>query len=331
MFANNQSNPFGYYQITMEQLSKLSPVLALAVDPSSNGVVLAESDPGDAYQLWQINLGLDTFTLVNVATGQCAEASGGDGGPVFPNNLSSPPNNRQRWTKGGSGWVALRPDADDGQNMTAESRGPWTAGTKIITQGWDDTENQHWYVTPVLFGAQQSPVDLRDAVQATVALELHWQPGTKKVDSHNEKMTLTNCGYLMLDSVEYTLKQAHIHKPCEHTVPGQNYAGEIHLVHASDVGDLAVVAIFVNASTEKAAWFEQLTSSDDHFDPNVLLPADRSFYRYKGSLTTPPYSENVIWSVLKTPISASTVQLGLTPENARQTQDLNRRYILSGT
>lgn len=40
-----------------------------------------------------------------------------------------------------------------------------------------------------------------------------------------------------------------------------------------------------------------------------LLPADRGYYSFKGSLTTPPCSEGVKWMVLKTPTEVSREQI----------------------
>ena len=61
-------------------------------------------------------------------------------------------------------------------------------------------------------------------------------------------------------------------------------------------------------------------------------PASGSAFRYEGSLTTPPCSETVHWTVMATPVTASPSQLAafgaLFPHNARPVQPLNRRYVL---
>ncbi len=48
------------------------------------------------------------------------------------------------------------------------------------------------------------------------------------------------------------------------------------------------------------------------FKPYVLLPSgSNEFYRYEGSLTTPPCTQNVMWTVLKKPLTVSRAQVGL--------------------
>lgn len=46
------------------------------------------------------------------------------------------------------------------------------------------------------------------------------------------------------------------------------------------------------------------------FNPTDFLPSDRSsFYRYPGSLTTPPCSEIVTWTILKSKLPISSDQV----------------------
>ena len=72
--------------------------------------------------------------------------------------------------------------------------------------------------------------------------------------------------------------------------------------------------------------------SASKIDPAALLPVDTGFFRYAGSLTTPPCSEGITWTVLKSPIEASADQIKrfaqLFPMNARPLQNPNRRFLL---
>ena len=44
-------------------------------------------------------------------------------------------------------------------------------------------------------------------------------------------------------------------------------------------------------------------------DPGTLLPSDRSLFRYMGSLTTPPCTQGIVWTLLRQPIEASPDQI----------------------
>jgi carbonic anhydrase len=62
-----------------------------------------------------------------------------------------------------------------------------------------------------------------------------------------------------------------------------------------------------------------------------LLPKDRGYYHFMGSLTTPPCSEGVKWFVLKKPVEASSTQVAafskLFGSNARPVQPLHARVV----
>ena len=69
-----------------------------------------------------------------------------------------------------------------------------------------------------------------------------------------------------------------------------------------------------------------------YINPNTLLPARRGYYRYPGSLTTPPCSETVEWLLLTDPVQVADADVAsfakLYPLNARPVQKDNRRYVL---
>ncbi len=72
--------------------------------------------------------------------------------------------------------------------------------------------------------------------------------------------------------------------------------------------------------------------ADKKIDPHALLPSERGYYRYEGSLTTPPCSETVTWLLLREPIGVAKADIDgfakLFPMNARPLQDPNRRFVL---
>ena len=123
---------------------------------------------------------------------------------------------------------------------------------------------------------------------------------------------------------------------------GKSFAAELHVVHKSADGNLAVVGLLLQDGAENAAlapFIDNLPAEKaDAKDAGVkinatdFLPAVQTTFRYSGSLTTPPCSEGVNWLVMTTPIELSSAQLGaheaLFEANNRPVQDLNDRSLV---
>jgi carbonic anhydrase len=118
---------------------------------------------------------------------------------------------------------------------------------------------------------------------------------------------------------------------------------EGHLVHADKDGNLAVVAVMFEDGASNpllASLWETMPAKAGEkrslpagVNAAALLPAERSYYRFEGSLTTPPCSEGVRWLVLKSPVSASRAQVqrfaaALPGPNNRPVQPLDARVVL---
>ena len=114
-----------------------------------------------------------------------------------------------------------------------------------------------------------------------------------------------------------------------------------HLVHKDIDGRLAVVAVLLDRGSAQplvpAVWNNLPWEKGDEvaarlpMDLSDLLPTDRSYYTYMGSLTTPPCSEGVLWMVMKNPVPVSAEQIAifarLYPMNARPIQSASGRLI----
>jgi carbonic anhydrase len=141
---------------------------------------------------------------------------------------------------------------------------------------------------------------------------------------------------------DYTLLQIHFHTPSEHVTNGKPAPMEAHFVHKAADGALAVLGVFYVEGAENTALkavFDNLPGDPMeaaikgvHINPADILPANSGFYRYMGSLTTPPCSEGVNWFVLKKPTTASKEQIAAMAKaighNARPVQPLNNRLLM---
>ena len=140
----------------------------------------------------------------------------------------------------------------------------------------------------------------------------------------------------------YELLQFHFHHPSEHLISGKPFDLECHFVHKSSTDDLAVVGVFVKPGAKNAVLqtiFDAMPmtagpemNAGGLVDPTALLPKSGGYVRYMGSLTTPPCSEGLTWTVFKQPIEASHDQIrkfaSLFPSNARPVQLRNRRFVV---
>lgn len=192
---------------------------------------------------------------------------------------------------------------------------------------------------------QQSPIDISGGVKAALpkmTITQGYLTGT--FESKDNSLQLTaglDVPALEIDDKPYNLVQFHFHGSSEHAIDGVKSPMEIQYVYQHESGDLAVIAIMVEEGAENpelAKLFASLPAGTDsadvrNIDMSALMPDDmNSYFRYQGSLATPPCSENVSWTVMKNPINASKSQIdtfaGFFPNNARPLQSLNRRYIL---
>jgi len=196
-------------------------------------------------------------------------------------------------------------------------------------------------------GRRQSPVDIvrsKAVPQQAAPLAPSYQPTTLEIlnNGHTLEDEYHGGGTLPLDGRPYHLAQFHFHSPSEHTLDGQHAPMEVHLVHEDEAGRLAVIGILIQEGREHpelAKMWPHLPATPGRseavegvlIDATRLLPASLASYRYSGSLTTPPCSEDVSWFVLEQPIEASAGQIAafrkLVSGNNRPTQPLNGRPI----
>jgi carbonic anhydrase len=135
----------------------------------------------------------------------------------------------------------------------------------------------------------------------------------------------------------------HFHAPSENQIMGKSYPLEAHFVHADPNGNLAVLAVMYEEGYENNAiaklWSQmpkrkgKPTTLNSKVLAGELIPRQKEYYRFSGSLTTPPCSEGVIWVVMKTPMTASERQIDafkkvMKHDNNRPVQPLNGRMVI---
>ncbi len=218
----------------------------------------------------------------------------------------------------------------------------WSYEGATGPEHWGDLKPEY---APCKIGTSQSPIDIAGAVKADLpALQFAYRPGPLALvnNGHTIQINVPPGSFVTVGGKRYQLVQLHFHHPSEETVGGKGFAMVAHLVHKDTEGKLAVVAVLLTPgranATIESAWghlpahegIEQAFPGVT-VDPSGLLPAERGYYTFAGSLTTPPCTEGVTWIVLKTATELSQAQVDafarLFPHNARPTQPLNGRAV----
>jgi carbonic anhydrase len=196
-------------------------------------------------------------------------------------------------------------------------------------------------------GQRQSPIDIRDGIPLELQpIEFAYVPtGFSVIDNgHTVQVNLPQGNSISVQGRRFELLQFHFHRPSEERINGRQFDMVVHLVHKDLDGRLAVVAVMLDRGSAhpliQAVWnalpLEKGVAepAPTPLDLNHLLPKDRRYYTYMGSLTTPPCSEGVLWMVMKEPVQLSPQQIGifarLYPMNARPIQKTAGRMIKEG-
>ncbi|MBQ0931842.1 carbonic anhydrase family protein [Ideonella sp. 4Y16] len=196
-------------------------------------------------------------------------------------------------------------------------------------------------------GQRQSPIDIRDGIPLELQpIEFAYIPtGFSVIDNgHTVQVNVPQGNAISVQGKRFELLQFHFHRPSEERINGRQFDMVVHLVHKDLDGRLAVVAVMLDRGSAhpliQAVWnalpLEKGVAepAPTTLDLNQLLPKDRRYYTYMGSLTTPPCSEGVLWMVMKEPVQLSPQQIGifarLYPMNARPIQKTAGRMIKEG-
>jgi len=194
-------------------------------------------------------------------------------------------------------------------------------------------------------GQSQSPINITgEKDMGLKPIEFYYGKSTdSKVvnNGHTIQVNYAPGSYAVISGKKYDLLQFHFHSPSEHQVHGKHADLVVHLVHKSpDDGQLAVVGVLFDKDGEneflKPIWRSMPAVKGDStvagtIDVNTVLPTDKGYFNYSGSLTTPPCSEGVNWNVLTTNVSVSDAQVAaftsIFANSVRPIQPLNDRVI----
>ncbi|ESQ29070.1 hypothetical protein EUTSA_v10023909mg [Eutrema salsugineum] len=235
----------------------------------------------------------------------------------------------------------LKNEVDDETRFTYEQnpdKGP---------EGWSNV-NPHWKVCST--GKFQSPIDLtnqRVSLLHDQAWKIEYKPAPAVILNRGHDIMVSwkgDAGKITIRDTEFKLVQCHWHSPSEHTINGTRYDMELHMVHTSAQGKTAVIGVlyrlgepneFLTKLLNGIKTVEKEEKNLGIVDPRTIRVENEKFYRYIGSLTVPPCTEGVIWTVVERVNTISKEQIAALRNavddgyetNSRPVQDLHGRLV----
>ncbi|XP_010269790.1 PREDICTED: alpha carbonic anhydrase 4-like [Nelumbo nucifera] len=222
-------------------------------------------------------------------------------------------------------------------------------GSERGPEHWGDIQSD-WKICKK--GEMQSPIDLlHERVQVFSGLgrlKRDYQPAPAAAKNRGHDIMIEwkgDAGKININGINYSLKQCHWHSPSEHTFNGSRYKLELHMVHINSCGGIAVIGITYKYGRHDH-FLDKIIASigsvgSEEKDLGIINPGDikfgsRKYYRYMGSLTVPPCTEGVIWTIEKKVRTVSREQVRALrdavddgyEENARPIQQKNGRTVL---
>ncbi|MFV2061504.1 MAG: carbonic anhydrase, partial [Gammaproteobacteria bacterium] len=186
-------------------------------------------------------------------------------------------------------------------NIIANEAAHWGYNDKMGPSQWAKIDKHNFMCSK---GKNQSPINITQADSATLErIKFNYSSSLKNIvnNGHTVQVNINSGSDISINNSNYELKQFHFHTPSENTIDGKSYPLEAHFVHQNKTGELAVIAIMFETTGENktiSSLWKALKDSQAKSDkvslPDTalsLLPKDKAYYRFNGSLTTPPCSE----------------------------------------
>ena len=248
--------------------------------------------------------------------------------------------------------------------LYAEENSSWGYSEQTGSENWATLSADNFACT----GKNQSPINLTGFIEADLSpIEIDYMKGGYEIvnNGHTIQVNVKEGSSIKLDGHMFNLLQVHFHAPSENNINGKSYPLEAHLVHSDTQGNLAVIAVMfeqgipdkglevktdkygsrqVVAAASPNKWLRNIWSAmplhagetqnlSDMVNVADILPKHQDYYRFNGSLTTPPCSEGVRWIVMKDSIIVQKQQIDafkdiLHEPNNRPLQPVNARVIL---
>ncbi len=219
----------------------------------------------------------------------------------------------------------------------------WSYRGETGPEVWADLAPE-WFLARE--GKRQSPIDIEQARLTGALFPILPEYEPSGINLRNTGQTIRQVYFpgskLSVGNQQFELKSFDFHSPSEHTLQGQQFPLEMQLLHQGPVGQLLSVSLLFEEGQTNAFLDElwkvlpsQVGGKAEYPDMLInvadVLPSDKAYYFYEGSLTEPPCTEGVQWYVLRQAGQISAAQLRYFHRfyngNFRPTQALNERRV----
>lgn len=224
----------------------------------------------------------------------------------------------------------------------ASGRVHWDYSDRYGPAHWGDLSSRFAMCAD---GMQQSPIDLTAPIETVIQpVRLNWAAADWQADNTGATLLIQapDAGHAVVEGDRFALVQFHFHSPSEHTIDGRRYPMEAQFVHVAEDNRIAVVSVMLRGGGRHPTFEAIIAAAPAEpgtraavgpLDLMSLITDPGDVLRYQGSLTAPPCTENVTWTVLTDPLVVSDAAIDafrlLFGDNARPLQPLNRRYVLT--
>ena len=223
----------------------------------------------------------------------------------------------------------------------------------------NSTENKQGFALPGLdHGLIQSPINILTNTVEHVdsrAITVRYKDEVNAIENlgHTIQLHFAEGSTIMAHGKTFQFKQMHFHTPSEHQLDGMTYPMELHIVNSAEgenngESEYLVVSILFKMGEENKfiSDFYDFIPEEENSVHNIqtgrvrlsdllMVPrkdkSEEGLYFYKGSLTTPPYTESVNWYIDKHVYEASPEQIQTLKKfeghNARRVQEIQGRVI----
>lgn len=295
-----------------------------AAEQANKAITAAEPPPKPMYADMRSNREEKAPTMRSAADAH--------GAPAAKAAEAAPPNYVRRRPRPGAAPAAVAEAPHDAH---------WSYEGEGAPANWSKLKPEYITCTS---GKRQSPIDIKDGIRVDLEpIKFDYKVSMFRItdNGHTVQIDVGSGSKIKVMGREYELQQMHFHRPAEERVGGRVFDMVAHLVHKDDENRLAVVAVLLEKGGEnpliQTFWNNlplevgQDIVASVPIDLTNLLPENRGYYSYMGSLTTPPCSEEVLWLVMKQPVQVSPEQVTifsrLYRNNARPIQPANGRLI----